>query len=125
LINRQANAADPLPISYIKLILSLEQSQIAVNENAAVKKKMNATNAKALNTMKQKLKKTIRENEAIIEKYKAVSPFLCHFLSDHVPRLHFHTSQSDPFFSHSTLCFPVFSITMIRTQKLLSRKQLQ
>ncbi|PLW16572.1 hypothetical protein PCANC_11752 [Puccinia coronata f. sp. avenae] len=71
LINRQANAADPLPISYIKLILSLEQSQIAVNENAAVKKKMNATNAKALNTMKQKLKKTIRENEAIIEKYKA------------------------------------------------------
>jgi translation initiation factor 3 subunit C len=58
------------------VILSLEESQTAVNENAAVKKKMNATNAKALNTMKQKLKKTIRENEAIIEKYKAVS-FLC------------------------------------------------
>jgi len=71
LINRQANAADPLPVSYIKIILSLEESQIAVNENANVKKKMNATNAKALNTMKQKLKKTIRENEAIIEKYKA------------------------------------------------------
>ncbi|KAH9445475.1 hypothetical protein MJO28_012679 [Puccinia striiformis f. sp. tritici] len=71
LITRQANAADPLPVSYLKVILSLEESQIAVNENAAVKKKMNATNAKALNTMKQKLKKTIRENEAIIEKYKA------------------------------------------------------
>ncbi|KAI9621584.1 hypothetical protein H4Q26_015590 [Puccinia striiformis f. sp. tritici PST-130] len=70
LITRQANAADPLPVSYLKVILSLEESQIAVNENAAVKKKMNATNAKALNTMKQKLKKTIRENEAIIEKYK-------------------------------------------------------
>ncbi|KAA1086443.1 Translation initiation factor 3 subunit c [Puccinia graminis f. sp. tritici] len=71
LITRQANAADPLPVSFIKVILSLEESQTAVNENAAVKKKMNATNAKALNTMKQKLKKTIRENEAIIEKYKA------------------------------------------------------
>lgn len=71
LINRQANAADPLPVSYVKIILSLEESQISVNENASVKKKMNATNAKALNTMKQKLKKTIRENEAIIEKYKA------------------------------------------------------
>lgn len=71
LITRQANAADPLPVSFIKIVLSLEESQIAANENTAVKKKMNATNAKALNTMKQKLKKTIRENEEIIEKYKA------------------------------------------------------
>lgn len=34
---------------------------------------MNATNSKALNSMKQKLKKTQREYEVTIAKYKAVS----------------------------------------------------
>ena len=34
---------------------------------------MNATNSKALNSMKQKLKKTQREFEVTIAKYKAVS----------------------------------------------------
>lgn len=36
------------------------------------KKKMNATNAKALNSMKQKLKKTQRDHEAALAKYKEV-----------------------------------------------------
>jgi translation initiation factor 3 subunit C len=34
---------------------------------------MNATNSKALNSMKQKLKKTQREYEVTIAKFKAVS----------------------------------------------------
>ncbi|MBW0500433.1 hypothetical protein O181_040148 [Austropuccinia psidii MF-1] len=71
LIQRPGSFADTLPVSYIKLILSLEQSQITAQENLVAKKKMNATNAKAFNTMKQKLKKTIRENEEVVEKYKA------------------------------------------------------
>ena len=35
---------------------------------------MNATNAKALNSMKQKLKKTQRDYDQLITKYKAVRP---------------------------------------------------
>ncbi|CAH7686256.1 translation initiation factor eIF-3 subunit 8 [Phakopsora pachyrhizi] len=71
LVQRQASATEPLPIAFIKVIFSLEESQAAANENAATKKKMNATNAKAFNTMKQKLKKASREYEEILEKYKA------------------------------------------------------
>ncbi|KAH9814805.1 translation initiation factor eIF-3 subunit 8 [Melampsora americana] len=70
LVTRQSNVSEPLPVPYIKVILSLEEGQTVTNANAATKKKMNATNAKAFNTMKQKLKKAIRENEAIFEKYK-------------------------------------------------------
>lgn len=33
---------------------------------------MNATNAKALNSMKQKVKKTQRDHEAVFAKYKEV-----------------------------------------------------
>ncbi|KAG0142247.1 hypothetical protein CROQUDRAFT_662816 [Cronartium quercuum f. sp. fusiforme G11] len=71
LVQRQPDPSEPIPIAYIKVILSLEEGQIETNANATIKKKMNATNAKAFNTMKQKLKKVVREHESIFEKYKA------------------------------------------------------
>lgn len=59
-------------MGYIKVLGTLEESLAAANANAAAKKKMNATNARALNTMKQKLRKAVRDNEAIVTKYRAV-----------------------------------------------------
>lgn len=44
---------------------------IAEEKNA--KKKMKAPNAKAMNGMKQKLKKTLKDNETEVEKFKQVS----------------------------------------------------
>lgn len=38
---------------------------------------MNATNAKALNSMKQKVRKAIKEYEQDIAKYQAVRAFIC------------------------------------------------
>jgi translation initiation factor 3 subunit C len=42
-------------------------------------KKMNASNAKALNGMKQKVRKTLREYETAVESYKKVSGYLAWF----------------------------------------------
>ncbi|SCZ89235.1 BZ3500_MvSof-1268-A1-R1_Chr9g10339 [Microbotryum saponariae] len=67
LVSRQANVAEPVPSGFIKALVSLDD-HLASAQGA--KKKMNATNAKALNSMKQKLKKTQREHEETIKKYK-------------------------------------------------------
>lgn len=73
LVQRQPNSSEPIPVAYIKVILSLEEGQVEANANPAAKKKMNASNAKAFNTMKQKLKKATREHEVVFEKYKQVN----------------------------------------------------
>jgi translation initiation factor 3 subunit C len=69
LVSRQANVAEAIPTGFVKALISLDDTLAAAQ---GAKKKMNATNAKALNSMKQKLKKTQRENEEIIKKYKEV-----------------------------------------------------
>jgi translation initiation factor 3 subunit C len=58
-----------IPSTYLKLLSSLDET---INEQAGKKKKLNAIHNRALNSMKQKIKKTQREHEALMVKYKAV-----------------------------------------------------
>lgn len=64
----QRMTSDPIPISFFRILASLDGMVAAAQGN---KKKMNATNSKALNSMKQKVKKTQREHEASLARYKA------------------------------------------------------
>ncbi|KAG8731640.1 Translation initiation factor 3 subunit c [Ceratobasidium sp. 423] len=79
LVQRQTNLSDPVPSFFLELLKSLENDIAeAQNREKAATKKMNATNARALNGMKQKLRKSTKEYEGAIksfegdpEKYKA------------------------------------------------------
>ncbi|KAF5389343.1 hypothetical protein D9757_004368 [Collybiopsis confluens] len=72
MIQRQHNVSEPVPPFYIKTLLNLESSVTnAIAKEKEAKKKMNATNAKALNSMKQKVRKAIKEYEQDIAKYQA------------------------------------------------------
>ncbi|KAF8210123.1 eukaryotic translation initiation factor 3 subunit 8 N-terminus-domain-containing protein [Mycena galopus ATCC 62051] len=82
MIQRQHNVSEPIPPFYVKTLISLENSvnnaltkeKEAKQEKDAKQKSskaLNATNAKALTAMKQKLKKSVKENEADINKYNA------------------------------------------------------
>jgi translation initiation factor 3 subunit C len=56
---------------YIKTLVQLEDLQNeAYEREKAAKKKMNATNARALNTFRQRIRKNNREYEAEIKKYR-------------------------------------------------------
>lgn len=71
-------AAAQLPPVFVKALLDLE-SQIA-SASAKEKesgKKMNASNAKSLNGMKQKVKKAMREYEAGVQAYAKVRRECC------------------------------------------------
>jgi len=68
-----------MPRIYIKTIASLEdflnESLQKEKEAKEAKKKMNTTQAKALNSMKNKIKKIVRQYEEEIEKWRQVSTF--------------------------------------------------
>lgn len=73
MVQRQHNVSEPIPPFYVKTISSLETSvNTALSKEKEAKKKMNATNAKALTAMKQKVKKALRDNEVEIKKYQEV-----------------------------------------------------
>ncbi|KAJ2922019.1 hypothetical protein H1R20_g15078, partial [Candolleomyces eurysporus] len=71
MVQRQHNVSEPVPPFYLKTITNLESSvNGAIAKEKEAKKKMNATNAKALTAMKQKIKKALKEHEVEIKKYQ-------------------------------------------------------
>jgi translation initiation factor 3 subunit C len=73
MVQRQNNVAEPIPPFYIRTLSSLETSlNTALAKEKEAKKKMNATNARALNSMKQKVKKAVKEYEKDVKQYQAV-----------------------------------------------------
>jgi translation initiation factor 3 subunit C len=73
LIQRQHNVSEPVPPFYIQTLGSLEVSiNTAAAKEKEAKKKMSATNAKALTAVKQKVRRANREYESEIKKYQEV-----------------------------------------------------
>jgi translation initiation factor 3 subunit C len=73
MVQRQQNVSEPVPPFFIRTLLDLE---LAVNNVAPeAKKKMNASNAKGLTAMKQKVKKAVKEFEKEIKQYQTVRSF--------------------------------------------------
>jgi translation initiation factor 3 subunit C len=72
LATRQPGAlpgSTPVPIAFLRAIAAVSA---ALSEAASNKKKLNATNARALNGMKQKIKKAQREHESAWQAYSKV-----------------------------------------------------
>jgi len=73
LIQRQNNISEVIPSFYIRTLSGLESAvNAALTKEKSSSKKMNATNAKALTAMKQKLKKVVKEHEQDIKQYREV-----------------------------------------------------
>lgn len=72
-MQRQSNAAEPIPPFFLKTLTHLENSSnAALAKEKEAKKKMNVVNARALNSMKQKVRKTTKEHEKEMSQYQAV-----------------------------------------------------
>ncbi|KAH9985969.1 eukaryotic translation initiation factor 3 subunit 8 [Russula compacta] len=70
MVQRQQNVAEPVPPFYIRTLISLEAAlNTALAKEKEAKKKMNASNARALTAMKQKVRKTVKEYEKEIKQY--------------------------------------------------------
>ena len=73
MVQRQQNVAEPVPPFYIRTLISLEAAlNAALAKEKEAKKKMNASNARALTAMKQKVRKTVKEYEKEIKQYNDV-----------------------------------------------------
>lgn len=73
MVQRQQNMSEPIPPFYLRTLSSLEGSvNTALAKEKEAKKKMNASNARALTAMKQKVKKTAKEYEKELKTYQAV-----------------------------------------------------
>lgn len=73
MVQRQSNVSEPIPPFYIRTLVDLDASiakTLAKEKDA--KKKMNALNAKALNAMKSKVKKSTKEFEKEVKQYTEV-----------------------------------------------------
>ena len=58
----------------LRTLVSLEESlNTALAKEKEAKKKMNASNARALTAMKQKVRKTIKEHETDVKRFQNVS----------------------------------------------------
>ncbi|WFD36449.1 Translation initiation factor 3 subunit c [Malassezia cuniculi] len=71
LCDRQKNLGEQIPITFIKTLVGLENALTeAIIRDKSSKKKMKAPNARAMNGMKQKLKKTVKENDEAVSLYR-------------------------------------------------------
>ncbi|KAL0956288.1 hypothetical protein HGRIS_002446 [Hohenbuehelia grisea] len=71
MVQKQSNVSEPIPPFYIRTLSSLETSvNNAQTKEKEAKKKMNATNAKALTAMKQKVKKALKEYEREVKLFQ-------------------------------------------------------
>jgi len=71
MIQRQQNLQEPPPPFFLKFLSTLESSVASTQaKEKQSKKKMNASNAKSLTAMKQKIKKSLKEHEATVKKYQ-------------------------------------------------------
>ena len=61
-----------MPRFYLKVLISLEELLNATQANKEARKKMNSSNSKSFNIMKQKLRKHNKELERHIKAYKEV-----------------------------------------------------
>ncbi|KZO95596.1 hypothetical protein CALVIDRAFT_499931 [Calocera viscosa TUFC12733] len=70
LVQRQALVNEATPPLYIKTLVDLESSlNAALAKEKTASKKMQANNARALNAMRSKLRKTLKENEDQVKLY--------------------------------------------------------
>ncbi|KAH9958163.1 eukaryotic translation initiation factor 3 subunit 8 [Lactifluus volemus] len=70
MVQRQQNVAEPIPPFYIRTLIGLEAAlNAALAKEKEAKKKMNASNARALTAMKQRVRKTVKEYEKEIKHY--------------------------------------------------------
>lgn len=77
LVQRQSNLAEPIPPFFIKTLINLESSlNAALAKEKEAKKKMSPMNARALNSMKQKIRKTVKEYEQETRDYQAVNSMI-------------------------------------------------
>lgn len=73
MVQRQQNVSEPVPPFYLKTLLNLESSiTSALAKDKESKKKMNASNARALTAVRQKVKKLLKEYEQEIKRYQEV-----------------------------------------------------
>lgn len=73
MVQRQQNVAEPIPAFFIRTLSSLESSlNAALAKEKDAKKKTNASNARALTAMKQKVKKTAKEYEKEVKQFQEV-----------------------------------------------------
>jgi flagellar basal body rod protein FlgB len=73
MVQRQQNVAEPVPPFYIRTLISLEAAlNAALAKEKEATKKMNASNARALTAMKQKVRKTVKEYEKEIKQHNDV-----------------------------------------------------
>ncbi|KAF7792277.1 hypothetical protein EIP86_003313 [Pleurotus ostreatoroseus] len=71
MVQRQQNVSEPVPPFYLRTLVSLEESlNTALAKEKEAKKKMNASNARALTAMKQKVRKTIKEHETDVKRFQ-------------------------------------------------------
>ncbi|KAA1472862.1 eukaryotic translation initiation factor 3 subunit 8 [Dentipellis sp. KUC8613] len=71
MVQRQQNMSEPMPPFFIRTLVSLESSlNLALSKEKEAKKKMNASNARALTAMKQKVKKGVKEYEKEVKLFQ-------------------------------------------------------
>ncbi len=72
-MQRQQNVSEPVPPFYVRTLVNLENSlNTAVAKDKESKKKMNASNARALTAVKQKVKKLLKEFEKEVKRFQEV-----------------------------------------------------